>query len=281
MKIYLARNNVQAGPYSIAELNIMLSSGEVLLDDLMWHSGMSAWQKIGDITQNQYVYQPPAPPIQAENKAPHTHKVSIDELYGRKPASSNPAIQTTKPAAQPVLAFASIQARFGAFLINVLLYLLALLPIMIAFIQVVDVQQLSQFTQYADIYAYTQTLSQKIPTTTATISNIMLFALLTIQLLLITMRGQSFGKLVMGVRVLDPVTKKLPRFGTLVFMRTLTLVIIYMVATSVFSGIPAIILLTINYIMASKSPTKQGWHDKMTDTIVAKANPSQLDKTKL
>ena len=66
MKIYLARNNVQAGPYSIAELNIMLSSGEVLLDDLMWHSGMSAWQKIGDITQNQYVYQPPAPPIQAE-----------------------------------------------------------------------------------------------------------------------------------------------------------------------------------------------------------------------
>ncbi len=35
MQIFLARNNVQAGPYNLEQLNIMLASGEVLLDDLM------------------------------------------------------------------------------------------------------------------------------------------------------------------------------------------------------------------------------------------------------
>lgn len=37
MQIFLARNNVQAGPYTLDQLNIMLTSGEVQLDDLIWH----------------------------------------------------------------------------------------------------------------------------------------------------------------------------------------------------------------------------------------------------
>ena len=45
MKIYLARNQVQAGPYTLEELNTMLASGEVRLDDLIWHSPMTTWQR--------------------------------------------------------------------------------------------------------------------------------------------------------------------------------------------------------------------------------------------
>ncbi|EGE09936.1 RDD family protein, partial [Moraxella catarrhalis 46P47B1] len=58
MKIYLARNQVQAGPYTLEELNTMLASGEVRLDDLIWHSPMTTWQRLGDLTQNQSYYQP-------------------------------------------------------------------------------------------------------------------------------------------------------------------------------------------------------------------------------
>ena len=43
MQIFLARNNVQAGPYNLEQLNIMLASGEVLLDDLIWHEGLDQW----------------------------------------------------------------------------------------------------------------------------------------------------------------------------------------------------------------------------------------------
>lgn len=35
MQIFLARNNVQAGPYTLDQLNIMLTSREVSLDDLI------------------------------------------------------------------------------------------------------------------------------------------------------------------------------------------------------------------------------------------------------
>ena len=48
MQIFLARNNVQAGPYTLDQLNIMLTSGEVVLDDLMWHEGLANWQRLGD-----------------------------------------------------------------------------------------------------------------------------------------------------------------------------------------------------------------------------------------
>ncbi|MGS5758424.1 DUF4339 domain-containing protein, partial [Acinetobacter baumannii] len=37
MQIYLARNNQQAGPYTLEQLNQMLASQQVLLTDLAWH----------------------------------------------------------------------------------------------------------------------------------------------------------------------------------------------------------------------------------------------------
>jgi len=58
MQIFLARNNVQAGPYTLDQLNIMLTSGEVVLDDLMWHEGLANWQRLGDLTANQPYYRP-------------------------------------------------------------------------------------------------------------------------------------------------------------------------------------------------------------------------------
>ena len=104
MKIYLARNNVQAGPYSLDELNTMLSSGEVLLDDLMWHSGMSGWVQVGQMTGGRTFYvpaspqTPPTPPTAnpqlrrgfGDNvdfrPEPEPTRTSVDRLYGRTPA---------------------------------------------------------------------------------------------------------------------------------------------------------------------------------------------------
>lgn len=309
MKIYLARNNVQAGPYTLDELNRMLSSGEVLLDDLMWHTGMSEWQQVGQMTHGQLSYQPaiqtppvnPTPSVAPQNRGfgdnvdfvkdeqQGEKRVSVAELYGRQDAQ-NPAHEpiVDKPKAYATSAkdddkieYASIFARFTAFAINVGLYLLALLPLIMAFMQVVDVNELAKHAQsYASMQAYSQSLVAKIPKTTVMMSNLMFFALIGIQLLLVIMRGQSFGKLVMGIRVIDETTGKLPKFGTLVFMRTLFLIVIYAIGASVLSGLPAIIMLGANYIMAKGDDKRRGWHDKMTNTLTVKAKPSQLNKLK-
>lgn len=305
MKIYLARNNVQAGPYTLEELNTMLASGEVVLDDLAWHSGMSAWQRLGDLTHNRYIYQPNAQPTDTNNApqsnayqpngttskpqrgfgdnvdfypAGDTQRATLDKLYGREP-STQPTSPITNTEPQG-LVYASIGSRVLAFAINTGLYLLALLPAMLALLQIIDMQKLSSFSDYASMQAYAQTLANQVNPTTIATSNIMLFALFAIQLLLIMMRGQSFGKMVMGIRVLDPKSQKLPSLGTLVVMRTVLLVAIYFMALSFFSGVPAIALLVVNYVLANNHPQKQGWHDKITKTIVAKAHPTQLDKIK-
>ena len=44
MQIYLARNNQQAGPYTVEQINQMLQSQQVLLTDLAWYQGMPEWK---------------------------------------------------------------------------------------------------------------------------------------------------------------------------------------------------------------------------------------------
>ena len=58
MYIFLARNNVQAGPYNLEQLNQMLASGQVLLTDLMWHESMENWQPVNEMTKGQFFYRP-------------------------------------------------------------------------------------------------------------------------------------------------------------------------------------------------------------------------------
>ena len=58
MQIYLARNNQQAGPYSLEQVNQMLASQQVLLTDLAWHEGMTEWITLGELTQGILVYEP-------------------------------------------------------------------------------------------------------------------------------------------------------------------------------------------------------------------------------
>lgn len=304
MKIYLARDNVQAGPYTLDELNRMLSSKEVIATDLMWHAGMSEWKTVGEMTNHQAVYRPntssSAPSIfeTQENRGfgdnvdfkKDEKRVSVAELYGRQPSEDTSVLQTkttttimTKNTQKDDgrLEYASVFLRFLAFVINMGLYFLALLPLITAFMQVVDVNEIAKHAQdYASMQVYSQSLVAKIPKTTVMMSNLMFFGLLAIQMLLIVVRGQSFGKLVMGIRVIDEKTGKLPNVGTLIFMRTLFLITVYVMGAMLLSGLPAMIMLGVNYIMANGNDKKQGWHDKLTKTLVVKAKPSQLDKSK-
>ena len=103
----------------------------------------------------------------------------------------------------------------------------------------------------------------------------MLLSLVAIQLLFIILRGQSIGKVITGIRVVDQITHRLPSFSRLVVMRTILLVLIYL---PFFTTFIAAIMLAVNYYMASKSPENIGWHDKLAKTLVVKADNSQLVK---
>ena len=323
MQIFLARNNVQAGPYTLDQLNIMLASGEVVLDDLMWHEGLDQWQRVGNLTNNQTYYRP-APIVSAddndsiinnvtifpEDSASSTSKddkaVSLDRLYGKPERPAENAKNTkldmttnrqytpnknvslnksgTVKAASPKdkvvgnVVLAPIMSRVLATAINGLLYVLAILPLVMALTKMdVDYTKFQNIQDMDAAYQYSMTLMESIPSSTLMMSQVMVFGLFALQLVFITLRGQSLGKLITGIRVVDQSTHRLPSFSKLIGMRTLLLFIIYNLLFS-FTSFLGFVVIIVHYYMALKSPENIGWHDKLAKTLVVKADNSQLVK---
>lgn len=320
MQIFLARNNVQAGPYTLDQLNIMLTSGEVVLDDLVWHEGLDQWQRLGDVTGNQFTYRPtvatPSDSIinnvtvfpEDSNKSASAgdKKVSIDRLYGKperpktdaknakadmttnrhhtphnnvslnKPSTSKLASSTDKVIGNVVLA--PIMSRVLATAINALLYLLAIFPLVLALTKMdIDYTKFQDIQNMDAAYQYSMTLMESLPSSTLMMSQVMVFGLFALQLVFITLRGQSLGKLITGIRVVDQTTHRIPSFTKLIGMRTLLLFIIYNLLFS-FTSFLGFVVIAVHYYMASKSPENIGWHDKLAKTLVVKADSSQLVK---
>ena len=322
MQIFLARNNVQAGPYTLDQLNIMLTSGEVVLDDLIWHDGLDQWQRVGNLTNNQPYYRP-APIVSAdtndsiinnvtifpEDSASSTGQddkaVSLDRLYGKpeRPAENaknskvdmttnrqytpNSNVSLNKSGAKKIsdndkvvgdVVLAPIMSRVLATALNGLLYVLAIFPLVMALTKMdVDYTKFQNIQDMDAAYQYSMTLMESIPSSTLMMSQVMVFGLFALQLVFITLRGQSLGKLITGIRVVDQTTHRLPSFTKLIGMRTLLLFIIYNLLFS-FTSFLGFVVIIVHYYMASKSPENIGWHDKLAKTLVVKADSSQLVK---
>ena len=322
MQIFLARNNVQAGPYTLDQLNIMLTSGEVVLDDLIWHEGLDQWQRVGNLTNNQTYYRP-APIVSAdtndsiinnvtifpEDSASTTGQddkaVSLDRLYGKpeRPAENaknskvdmttnrqytpNSNVSLNKSGAKKIsdndkvvgdVVLAPIMSRVLATALNGLLYVLAIFPLVMALTKMdVDYTKFQNIQDMDAAYQYSMTLMESIPSSTLMMSQVIVFGLFALQLVFITLRGQSLGKLITGIRVVDQTTHRLPSFTKLIGMRTLLLFIIYNLLFS-FTSFLGFVVIIVHYYMASKSPENIGWHDKLAKTLVVKADSSQLVK---
>ncbi|MGE6571219.1 RDD family protein [Psychrobacter namhaensis] len=322
MQIFLARNNVQAGPYQLEQLNIMLASGEVLLDDLMWHEGLAQWQRVGTLTNNQTVYRPTNigssdvndsiinnVTVFPEDKASSDQdgkSVSLDRLYGKpeRPKDTSQKVKadmtsnrqqtphnnvslnkssikktaTDKDKVIGNVVLAPIMSRVLATAINGLLYLLAIFPLVMALTNMdVDYSKFQNIQDMDAAYQYSMTLMESLPSSTLMMSQVMVFGLFALQLVFITLRGQSLGKVITGIRVVDQTTHRLPSFTKLIGVRTLLLFIIYNLLFS-FTSFLGFVIIAIHYYMASKSPENIGWHDKLAKTLVVKADSSQLVK---
>ncbi len=327
MQIYLARNNVQAGPYSLEQLNTMLQSGEVQLTDLAWHVGMNNWQVLDELTDGRMIYEPSASVLKLANQASQANttqsqtgtntaqtqseqntsnnekrRLTVAELYGRKPQSpeqpqnqSQPTpdnrptprgqpewmgrhrTPSTTPIADGEVVYASIGSRLLAFAINMSLFVATVMPLQLAIVDSgIKPEQLNNIKNMADYQALGEQISKSIDSSTIMLTFGLLVGLGLIQLIMLARRGQSIGKLITGIRVVDEKTYKVPDAGKMIGTRTILLFVIYQVA-SIFSFV-ATILLAVNYILASSNPKKQGWHDKLAKTVVVKANPNQLNK---
>lgn len=198
MQIYLARNNQQAGPYTLEQLNQMLTSQQVLLTDLVWHEGMTEWKALGELTQGKLVYQPigynPAPSEPTPFQNQDVHQVKIE----KKAALNNE--------------LASIPTRVLAKVIDLLLWLpAAAIPSFFLkaeqFNELSEIQQKMQATDSPNqAVQLQQQLFTLIPMEAWQAMFVYILIMLGIQAFMLAKSGQSIGKKLTKIKIVDAET---------------------------------------------------------------------------
>ena len=302
MHIFLARNNVQAGPYTLEQLNQMLATGQVLLTDLMWHQGMDNWNTVNAMTDGQFFYRPtideslpvdthqreqpasdeadyiinntPTPSEDAENvwdrysannphKSPNPTKVTLTKKLGSKQDIAH---------AKKQLDLASIGSRIAAKLVDTLLMVLASSPLFISLYNSPNFDKLLKWAEAGQTRltsAQQMELMSALPEHILLLTNILVWGLMIAQVLLLMRRGQSIGKMIMGIRILDRQSNAIPRFFNLIIMRGLFTTLAY--SLSIFG----LVVLVVDLVMMLTSKERLSLHDKIAKTYVVRADDTQ------
>lgn len=247
MQIYLARNQVQAGPYSLDDFNNILANGEVVASDLMWHAPMPAWRTVGDVVVGG-VYAPQSTQATPNRPLP-TRRQTFAQVYKDAPTPS-----------KPVVKIAPMSMRALAFAVNFLLLMLAFVP-MISALMRLDRSLLSTTPNFNPqaLQAHSQRVFSALGKDAHLVEQSMWFllALIGVQLALLFIKKQSLGKMLIGLHIDASTT------GALV-KRAILIPLIYYVACMV-NPLIALALLCINWFFAKDG---KGWHDRFSGTQI-------------
>ncbi|SJM69850.1 RDD family protein [Psychrobacter piechaudii] len=285
MQIYLARNQVQAGPYTLEELNKMLSNRQVELSDLMWHVGMDQWKQVGEMTKGQFYYDPNA--TTSVNIPPR--RVTVADLYGNKqPESTQSPVNQHPPFANnpihnksPINKNHNLQsapssstnelATIGNRVIAVSIDALLLMACYIPFLSGLNYDFAAISETAGDMEKMTQ-LVQSVPEHLSSLTSVLFLVLFFLQLMLLIKRGQTIGKTVMGIRIVDVKTQKPASITNVILLRSLV--------TSALYALPGIgtLFLIADFVVMVINKQRLSIHDKLAKTMVVKADPKQLDK---
>jgi len=251
MQIYLARNNQQAGPYTVEELNQMLANQQVLLTDLAWHQGMTEWKALGELTQGKLVFEPTG-----HNPIAHT---TIE-------TNQNATIQNIKvqKISKNTISAASVGKRISAKMID---FLFLFIPqiLAIAYFMPAEAYELAT-TGYSseNQIKIAELLSNSIPMAVSIGLIIYLFALLAFQCYLITKSGQSIGKKIFKLQIVDVETNQLAGSLRSFFVRSF----LFLLLSQLMSVIPLIaIVFIVDFFMFISKPN-YALHDRISKTKV-------------
>lgn len=257
MQIYLARNQQQAGPYTLDELNQMLKDGQVVLSDLIWHQGMTEWKTVGEMTNQQYEYRP----HHAHSTTPTQNTVSFAESIANNTSATSTVNLHKNHTPAHTAELASVAQRLFAKMIDLSLWIpsfffLTAFMTQEQYMQIVELQSKlhSMNNQQAQ-----DALFSIIPSVGWTSMILYIIIMLALQALMLSKTGQSIGKKVMQIQIVDEQSKQ-----PVSLFRSFTLRSIPIILFNFFMfPIPSI----IDYCFAI-GKKRQTLHDKMVKTIV-------------
>jgi hypothetical protein len=252
MQIYLARNNQQAGPYSLEQVNQMLTSQQVLLTDLVWHEGMTEWKTLGELTQGKLVYEP-------VGYSPFSTQINNET----EKASFNIKVEQKAPE------LAAFHSRALAKILDLMLWLpMAAIPSFFfnesQYKELFDIQKQLEATQMASTKAVElqQQLMQLIPNEAWMTMFAYLIIMLMIQAFFIAKSGQSIGKKIAKIKIVDVEQNTQVNSIRAFWLRSVLFIILNLLF------MPFITLIDYTFFVFNKN--RQTLHDKLAKTKVVK-----------
>ena len=300
MQIHLARNNVQAGPYTLEQFNQILATNQLLPNDLMWHEGLANWQSVGDTVQNRTHYNPtatdepdyiinntpqPAEPVQEEKKSSSIwDKYNANNPHKTPKNNEKPSLFKTEKKdmdiahANKQLTLAPIGSRILAKLIDFGLMVLASSPLVIALMNSPSFDKIKTMAEQGVTQLSTaqqMELLSVVPQHILVLTNILVWGTLFAQMLLLMKRGQTLGKMAMGIRVLDINSNAIPNFLNLIVLRSILPILAY--SLSAFG----LAFLLVDFVFIFMNEDRQSLHDKLAKTYVVVADDTQINPLEL
>lgn len=259
MDIYLARNNEQAGPYTLAQVHQMIESQQVVSTDLIWFKGMSEWKTVGEVKQNGQL--PSAVDIETPHSMNDDSKWTSSETVSNSQSNDwTNNIQVNKKTTQDTEGLAPFSKRIFAKIIDLILWLPAFL-FLTAFMTPAQHAELAKLQAQGMLPTpeTQEALFNLIPQIGWIGMSVYILAMLAVQAILLTRSGQSVGKKVMKIQIVDAESKGTVSFGRVFFMRSF----IFIILNLLFMPFSTIIDLAF-----SATKKRQTLHDKVAKTIV-------------
>lgn len=238
MQIYLARNNQQAGPYTLEQINQMLANQQVLLTDLAWHQGMTEWKPLGELTQGKLSYQP-----QGSQTAPTFSQESSYRVEVRS---------------KPNTELASISKRAFAKIFDLILWIPFFAIPSFMMDQTAKNKILALQGQTFTPQTQQQIFDLISPAAWQTMA-IYILVMLAIQAFLLAKSGQSLGKRIMGIQIVDAQTFGKVNLTRVFLLRSIVFIILN------FLSMPLITILDYAFAFGKK---RQTLHDLLAKTKV-------------
>lgn len=237
---HLARDGAQLGTFAEGEVVSGLAAGRFLPDDLLWTEGMTDWQ-----------------PVRTRFQAP-VFSGSSPAVVGAGPYNpySAPLANVAPPVAAGHLQLASLGKRFGAAMLDSLAaFVLIGIPY---FLLIFEMERNGDFANDSGL--------SPLALGSIGVMGIGSLALLTINLVMLTTRGQSIGKRMVGIRIVSHPDGQKPGFVKAVLLRGFV--------NGLISGIPCIgpvyALVDICFIFQED---RRCLHDQIASTQVVEGHP--------
>lgn len=276
MQIYLARNNQQAGPYTLEQVNAMLANTQVVLTDLAWHEGMSTWLPIGQLTGGKLVYNPSIKPASPTAAVDLTAQASSNIRYTESTINLNKVLTNATT-------LASVGQRVGAAVIDFLLlyftmqivFSMSMSPEAITALQAKNSALLAGLMSNnpQDTTAFLHSFWNSFPA--EVLRNIIIvFVLVTlVQVVLIAKYGQTIGKMLLKIKIVDGTTfEKTTPFRSVLLRSVLFKYIGYNAIG------PLLLIADFCFLFTDQ---KRSLHDRLAKTVVIKVPAVPYEKPKV